>query len=58
MSPITRRRIAAFRANRRARVSLWLFSALFVFSLFAELVANDKPLILKFEGEWYLPLVV
>ena len=43
LSPITRRRIAVFRGNRRATVSLWLFLALFVLSLGAELIANDKP---------------
>ena len=58
LSPITRRRIAVFRGNRRATVSLWLFLALFVLSLGAELIANDKPLVLKYDGEWYVPLLV
>lgn len=58
VSPMTRRRLAAFRANRRARWSLWLFGALFLASLFAELVANDKPIVLIYEGDWYFPLVV
>tara|TARA_R110002049_G_scaffold225332_1_gene397157 strand:+ start:772 stop:1854 length:1083 start_codon:yes stop_codon:yes gene_type:complete len=57
-SPITRRRLAAFKANRRARVSLWLFTALFVFSLFAELIANDKPIVMQYDGQWYVPLLV
>lgn len=58
VSPMTRRRLAAFRANRRARWSLWLFGALFLVSLFAELIANDKPIVLIYEGDWYFPLVV
>ncbi|ATJ82750.1 ABC transporter permease [Halomonas beimenensis] len=58
LSPIARRRLAVFRGNGRARLSLWVFSALFVISLGAELVANDKPLIMHYQGQWYLPLVV
>lgn len=58
LSPITLRRLAAFKANRRARISLWLFGVLFILSLFAELIANDKPLILHYDGQWYAPLLV
>ncbi|MFP4138116.1 MAG: ABC transporter permease [Halomonas sp.] len=57
-SPITRRRFGVFRANRRAWVSLWIFAALFVVSLAAELIANDKPLVMQYQGEWYVPLLV
>ena len=56
LSPITRRRWAAFKANRRARVSLWLFGVLFIISLFAELIANDKPLVLSYRGDLHFPL--
>lgn len=58
LSPITRRRFAAFNANRRARISLWLFATLFILSLFAELIANDKPIILQYDGQWYFPMLV
>ncbi len=58
LSPITRRRLDVFRRNRRARISLWIFMALFVFSLGAELVANDKPLLMQYQGDWYVPLLV
>lgn len=58
LSPITRRRLAAFKANRRARVSLWLFATLFIVSLFAELIANDKPIIMQYDGQWYIPMLV
>ncbi|WP_447044296.1 ABC transporter permease [Vreelandella sp. H-I2] len=58
LSPITHRRLAAFKANRRARVSLWLFATLFIVSLFAELIANDKPIIMQYDGQWYIPMLV
>lgn len=58
LSPITRRRLAAFKANRRARASLWLFATLFILSLFAELIANDKPIIMQYDGQWYFPMLV
>lgn len=57
-SPITKRRLAAFRSNRRAWVSLWVFSVVFVLSLFAELIANDKPIVMQYDGQWYVPLLV
>ena len=56
ISPLTRRRLLNFRANRRGWWSLWLFVCLFGFSLFAELIANDKPLLVRFDGGWYLPV--
>ncbi len=56
MTPLTRRRLQLFRANKRGFVSLWVFLALFLLSLLAELVANDKPLLMKYEGEYYLPI--
>ena len=55
-SPLTKRRIRAFIANRRAVVSLILFLLMFGISLFAELLANDKPLILSYKGNLYFPL--
>jgi len=58
LSPLTRRRLAGFRRNRRGVVSLWLFLALFGFCLFAEFVANDRPLLIRFEGNWYVPVLV
>lgn len=56
MTPLNQRRLANFRKNRRGYLSLWLFSALFVLSLFAELIANDKPLLVLFEDELYVPV--
>ena len=46
-----------FRKNRRGYVSLWIFGVLFVLCFFAEIIANDKPLIVKYEGNYYFPVV-
>ena len=45
-----------FKNNRRGYYSLWIFSALLFISLFAELISNDKPLIIQYEQEYYFPL--
>ncbi|HVL59328.1 MAG TPA: ABC transporter permease [Burkholderiaceae bacterium] len=45
-----------FRNDRRGYVSLWIFCALFVVSLFAELLSNDRPLVVRYEGQTYYPL--
>ncbi|MEM0988658.1 MAG: ABC transporter permease [Pseudomonadota bacterium] len=57
LSELDHRRLRNFRANRRAYWSLWIFMGLFVISLFAELVANDKPLLVSYQGEWRTPLL-
>lgn len=58
MRPITRRRIATFRKNRRARISLWLFAGLFVVSLLAEVIANERPLLVRYQGATYFPVLM
>ncbi len=57
VSPLTARRLANFRANKRGYWSLWIFLVLFFFTLFAELVANDKPLLVRFDGAFYAPVI-
>lgn len=52
-----RRAWRRFRANRLGYGSLCLFTALFVISLFAELLSNDKPIVVRYAGHWYFPLV-
>ena len=42
-----------FKSNRRGYISLWIFSILFVFCFFAEVLSNDKPLLVNYEGEYY-----
>jgi microcin C transport system permease protein len=56
ISPLTRRRLDAFRANRRGFWSLWIFLVLFAVSLFAEFIANDRPIVVHFNGGWYFPV--
>jgi microcin C transport system permease protein len=57
ITPLTRRRLDNFRANRRGFWSLWLFLVLFVLSLFAEFIANDRPLLVRYEGSFYVPVL-
>ena len=57
ITPLTRRRLRNFRANRRGYWSLWIFLALFVGSLFAEFVANDRPLLVRYDGRLYVPAI-
>lgn len=56
VTPLTRRRLDLFTANRRGYWSLWIFLALFVLTLLAELIANDKPLIIKYNDHYYFPV--
>jgi microcin C transport system permease protein len=57
ISAITRRRIDNFKRNRRGYYSFWAFMAMFVLSLFAEVIANDRPILVSFDGELYVPIV-
>ncbi|MAL96875.1 MAG: ABC transporter permease [Alteromonadaceae bacterium] len=57
LSPIQKRRLHNFRRNKRGYWALWVFLALFILSLGAELIANDKPLMLSYNGSWYFPVV-
>ena len=56
-SPITKRRIDQFKANKRGYWSLWIFAVLFIVTLAAELVANDKPIYIHYDGKNYLPMI-
>ncbi len=56
LSPLTERRLAAFRANKRGYYSLWIFLALFFVTLFAEFIANEAPLMVNFKDEYYFPV--
>ena len=57
LTPLTRRRLRNFRANRRGFWSLWIFLGLFVLSLASELVANDRPLLVRYDGHVYVPVL-
>jgi microcin C transport system permease protein len=56
ISPLTRRRLDSFGRNRRGFWSLWIFLAVFLVTLFAEFIANDRPIVVRFEGAWYFPV--
>jgi microcin C transport system permease protein len=58
LSPLNQRRWANFKAHRRGYWSLWIFLALFIVTLFAEFIANDKPLLVSFNGRLYFPVVI
>ena len=57
LSPLNKRRWQNFKTNRRGYWSLWLFLVLFFVTLFAEFIANDKPLFISFAGKSYFPVV-
>ncbi len=58
LSPLNRRRLDNFRRNRLGYASFLIFSLLFVVSLFAEVIANDRPLLLSYKGAWLVPVLV
>ena len=55
ISPITQRRLAQFRANKRGFWSLWIFIGLLAACLGAEFIANDKPILVSYNGALYMP---
>ncbi|MDQ1847347.1 ABC transporter permease [Gemmobacter fulvus] len=57
LSPLNQRRWRNFKANRRAFWSLWIFAVLFGLTLCAELLANDRPLLVSHKGEYYTPFL-
>jgi microcin C transport system permease protein len=56
LSPLNRRRWQNFKANRRAYWSLWIFAVLYGLSLFAEFIANDRPILVQHRGGYYMPI--
>ena len=56
LSPLNRRRWNNFRRNKRAYWSMWIFAVLFGLTLFAEFLANDKPILVSYRGEFYTPV--
>lgn len=57
LNPVNQRRLRRFMANRRGYWSLWVFLTLFILSLGAELIANDKPLLVVYDGGVYVPVL-
>jgi microcin C transport system permease protein len=58
LSPLNRRRWENFKQNRRGYWSLWIFGVLFILSLFAEFIANDRPILMSYKGEILAPIFV
>lgn len=56
LSAISRRRWRLFKANRKGYWSLWVFAALFGLSLLSELVANDRPVLVSYRGDYLIPI--
>jgi len=56
ISPITKKRINKFKKKKRAIASFYILISLFILSLFSNIIANDKPLFVKFEGKYYFPV--
>lgn len=58
LSPLNRRRLRNFCANRRGFWSFAIFAVLFILSLFANVIANDRPIVAEYEGRLYFPVFV
>lgn len=58
LTQLNQRRLHNFKANRRGYYSLWIFLFLFLVTLPAEWIANDKPVLISYKGEWLFPVVV
>ncbi|ARP40536.1 ABC transporter permease [Vibrio syngnathi] len=56
-NPLAEARWLRFKANKRGFISLWIFTILFGLSLFAEIIANDKPLLVSYDNQWYVPVI-
>ena len=57
ITPLTSRRLINFQRNRRGYYSLWVFLFLFFATLFAEFIANDRPLLVQYDNTWYVPVI-
>jgi microcin C transport system permease protein len=57
ITPLTQRRLINFRNNQRGYLSFWVFLILFIVTLPAEFLANDRPLLLRYDGKFYFPIL-
>ena len=57
LSPLNKRRLENFKSNKRGWYSFWVFSFLFLVSIFADFIANEKPLLIKYDNQIYLPII-
>ncbi|WKY59599.1 ABC transporter permease [Vibrio sp. SNU_ST1] len=56
-NPLAESRWLRFKANKRGFISLWIFTILFGLSLFAEIIANDRPLLVSYDNQWFVPVI-
>ena len=57
ISPLNQRRFNNFKSNKRGWYSFWIFLFLFLISIFADFIANDKPLLVRYDNAFYLPII-
>ena len=57
LSPLNQRRLNNFVSNKRGLYSFWIFFILFIISLFADFIANEKPLLVKYQSKFYYPIL-
>ena len=57
LSPLNQRRFNNFKSNKRGWYCFWIFSFLFLISIFADFIANDKPLLVRYDNVFYLPIL-
>ena len=57
LSPLNKRRLNNFVKNKRGLYSFWIFFILFIISLFADFIANEKPLLVKYQNKFYYPIL-
>ena len=58
VSPLNKRRLNNFKLNKRGWYSFWIFIVLFFISIFADFIANDKPLLIKYKNNYYIPVLI
>ena len=57
LSPLNKRRLDNFKSNKRGWYSFLIFTFLFLVSIFADFIANEKPLLIKYQNQFYLPII-
>jgi len=57
LSPLNKRRLNNFKSNKRGWYSFLIFTFLFLVSIFADFIANEKPLLIKYQNQIYLPII-
>ena len=57
LSGLNQRRLHLFRQNKRGYWSFWIFMVLFAISIFAPVIANDRPILVSYKGEWFYPIL-